>query len=144
MQSRPTENSKEFFSHRIQESLSPPTQHGLDHNHEQSQELLYSRESSEALLPHSNDIGDSQSTLSGSSNPRKSLSRRLIEEAGSPTALPTDRITKYEKALTPSRKKALEGPQFKVVQKSNKTGVQTTSITDFPNGNLIIPLYSRN
>ena len=135
MQSRPTENLQESLTLRTQESPTPPTQHGLDHIHEQSSRLLSNGESCKALPPLSTKISDRQSTLSRGPSPRRTSSRWLNnEDVGLQIAPSTDRITDYEHALTPSRKIALEGPHFQVVQEGNKSVVKSLTIADFPNG----------
>lgn len=53
-----------------------------------------------------------------------------------PSTPSRDRISEYERALTPSLKKKPEGPAFEVVRKNRKLGDKGSSIEDLPNGML--------
>ena len=133
MQSSPLEASNQFIPATTSEDSSQ-RHHGLNRH--------YARSPSPSRLA---DHGDAQRlpngplecgwSSSGSTTSLEALSKGLRPELPPKTRASIDRISEYERALTPSPRRNDSGPGFKVIQKAKKAAVPGTStIVDFPNG----------
>ena len=140
MQSRPLEVSKTTSSNSLPQELQN-RQHGVNHHDELSPHPFSSGEGGEPSH------GASKANLDGHTATKtgeavETPSRRLSAKNLSRDRSPANRITEYERALTPSPKNLSSGLGFKVVSRSEKPTTGTLGLADFPNGNPRSPLPS--
>ncbi|KAI9821896.1 MAG: hypothetical protein M1827_002478 [Pycnora praestabilis] len=112
------------------------TQHGLDDHHDHSASRLPLRTGGcgEPESPAS-DANSSSSPLSAELDTvvGRGLRRLSPEESPLRARSAVNRIANYEKALSLLPKRKYEGPGFKVIAKSKKSGEGSSAITSFPN-----------
>ena len=135
MQSRPIDLSQEPFLTNIQENSDQRTQYGFNRNNEHAPPYFPGGDRPEGSLSSASDADVPVSPSSSSESSRGTSSWRLRKDVARQTPPLLDRIAQYEKASTPPPKRSSDGPGFRIVPKTKKSGGESSAISDFPNGN---------
>ena len=144
MQSRPIDLSQEQLHCSTQQNSNRPTQHGFSHNHDRVPRYLPDGDTSRNSASFTFAAGVPPSPSSSGGSSAGSPSWRLSNEVARQISPPVDRIAQYEERLIISPRRTNDGPEFRLVPKSKKSGHDTCTILDFPNGKLtisVIPTY---
>lgn len=135
MQTRPLESITSLTSSEASESRNPTTQDGF-HPSSTSSPYGSSQPRSRSLSPSSVAAGPGPAAHSVGADQLDEVSRRLSGQHGR-AALPGERISAYENAVTPNTQQTMG---FKVIKRSVLPS-DGPSLTDCPNGMLpILPL----
>ena len=143
MQSRPLEVSKTTSTQAQPQELRN-RQHGFDHHDGPSPHAFSPGEGGEPPQGSVSKADLDKHSASQQGEAAETPSRRLSAEKRPRGQSPVDRITEYERALTPSPKTDSRGPGFKLVTTAKKYGPGTLGLADFPNGIFGLHLSSSN